>query len=206
MRIYLVRHGQTDWNLEERLQGQADNDLNASGIRQAERVARQLEGMDFDAAFCSPLVRSVHTARLILGDRALPLTADKRLMEIGFGDWEGEKITAVKGNPTHPVHDFFAHPDRYRPPRTAEGFEAVYRRTGSFIEQMLLPLEKRCRTVLIVGHGAVNRSIVYPLLGIPLREFWDRPVENCAATVLGLKDGRFFVDPRDGVEKIFRQI
>ena len=67
MKIYLVRHGETDWNLQERMQGQADNELNDTGKKQARIVADKLQGITFDAAFSSTLRRAITTAEIILG-------------------------------------------------------------------------------------------------------------------------------------------
>ena len=69
MLIYLVRHGETDWNLAGRVQGQADNDLNETGREQARLTAKKLFGVTFDAAFCSTLIRAIHTAQIILGEQ-----------------------------------------------------------------------------------------------------------------------------------------
>lgn len=105
MKIYLVRHGETDWNLQERMQGQADNPLNDTGRKQAQIVADKLRGITFDAAFSSTLCRAAATAEIILGQQKDLLQKDARVMEIGFGPWEGEKISRVM-NEAHPLHNF----------------------------------------------------------------------------------------------------
>jgi probable phosphoglycerate mutase len=94
--VYVVRHGQTDWNAEYRLQGQADTDLNATGRRQASANGRRLAGLiDDPAAFdfvASPMLRTRHTMELIRSAMGLDPAAyrtDSRLMEINFGDWQG---------------------------------------------------------------------------------------------------------------------
>lgn len=105
MKIYLVRHGETDWNLQERMQGQADNPLNDTGRKQAKIVADKLREINFDAAFSSTLCRAAATAEIILGQQKDLLQKDARVMEIGFGPWEGEKISRVM-NEAHPLHNF----------------------------------------------------------------------------------------------------
>ena len=185
MKIYLVRHGETDWNLQERMQGQADNELNDTGRKQAQIVADKLRGIPFDAAFSSTLRRAVTTAEIILGPQKDLLQQDARVMEIGFGPWEGEKIASVCEE-NHPLHNFFAGPDRYFPPEGAESFYRLYERSEEFMDEVIFPLENQCQNVLIVGHGAWNRSILNPLKQIALADFWAEPLENCAVEVLNL--------------------
>ena len=189
MKIYLVRHGETDWNRMERMQGQADNELNDTGRRQAQIVADALRGIRFDAAFSSTLIRAVTTAQIILGERSNILRQDPRIMEIGFGPWEGERIAKVMQE-EHPLHFFFTRPDQYFPPVGAESFYHLYARSEEFMNRVILPMEETVENVLIVGHGAWNRSILNPVKNIPLAEFWSCPLENCAVEILELtQDG-----------------
>ena len=189
MKIYLVRHGETDWNLQERMQGQADNPLNDTGRKQAQIVADKLRGITFDAAFSSTLCRAAATAEIILGQQKDLLQKGARVMEIGFGPWEGEKISRVM-NEAHPLHNFFAGPDRYFPPEGAESFFLLYERSEEFMDEVIFPLENQCQNVLIVGHGAWNRSILNPLKQTALADFWSQPLENCAVEVLDLSGSR----------------
>ena len=71
MKIYLVRHGETDWNQAGRLQGQTDIDLDAQGFAQAAEAAERLKEVPFEIAFCSPLIRARHTAETIVGERKI---------------------------------------------------------------------------------------------------------------------------------------
>lgn len=185
MRIYLVRHGETDWNLQERMQGQADNALNSTGKEQAQIVADKLKTVAFDAAFSSTLSRAAVTAEIILGEQKGILRRDASVMEIGFGPWEGEKIARVLED-DHPLHNFFAGPDRYFPPNGAENFYQLYERSNRFMKEEIFPLENSCENVLIAGHGAWNQSIVNPLKNISMAEFWSQPLANCEVAVLDL--------------------
>lgn len=90
MKIYLVRHGQTDWNYQKKIQGQQDVDINEQGIRQAEKLAEILKNVPFEYAVCSPLTRAHHTAEILLKYHSVPLSYDERLKEIYLGKWEGK--------------------------------------------------------------------------------------------------------------------
>lgn len=193
MKIYLVRHGETDWNKMRRLQGQCDVQLNEYGISLAEKTADGLAGVPFDAAFSSPLCRAAETARIILGKRNTPLYLDDRLKEIGFGVMEAADYNLARQNKEHPVYKFFKTPVDYQPPEGGESFEQLYARSAEFLREKILPLEGKLETVLIVGHGAMNRSILNPLAGVPLEDFWRIAMPNCAVSLLSLESGRFII-------------
>lgn len=191
MKLYLIRHGETDWNKENRLQGQVDIPLNAYGIQLAEATAEALREIPFDAAFCSPFARARKTAEIIAGDRKIPITADPRLKEIGFGEREGERIEGISQNPDDPIYNFLKRPDRYIPTRGGESLQQLYARSHSFMEEVITPLEHRYDTVLIVAHSALIRSIVNPLAGYPLSDFWAIRMKNCNVSTVSLENGRY---------------
>lgn len=190
MRIYLVRHGQTDWNKAKKIQGRHNISLNACGREMAEQAAEKLSDVVFDAAFCSPLNRARETARIILGDQQELLKPEERLAEIAFGVEEGRERPRIEADPSDPVYNFFCDPAHYLPPEGAETFESVYRRTGAFMED-LKTREHDFGTVLLVAHAVVNRTILNPIAGIALRDFWKIKLPNCAISILELKDGEY---------------
>lgn len=193
MLIYLMRHGETDWNKARRLQGQSDIPLNEYGIELAVKTAEALADVPFDMAFCSPLGRAQETAKIILGNRATPLCTDERLKEINFGTNEGICFDSAKKNPEDPLHNFFCKPEYYCPPEGAESFAQVAERGKTFLQEKILPLEGSCETILIVAHGAFNRSLVNSIMGTPLQEFWRISLPNCAVSILSLEEGQFKV-------------
>lgn len=196
VRIYLFRHGETDWNKERRLQGQSDIPLNGEGRELAVRTAEALraEGLFFDRAFCSPLHRARETAEILIGGGSTPLTVDGRLKEMCFGEFEGGYFDEVKQkDSSHPLHNFFCRPKAYIPPAGAESFQEAAARGKEFLEEEILPLEGICGKVLIVAHGAFNRCILNAILGIPEEDFWKIVLPNCAASILSLEDGKLGV-------------
>ena len=89
MLLYIIRHGETQWNVEGRLQGQSDTQLNENGIRLAKVTAEGMKDIPFDLGITSPLSRAKKTAQIILGNRKVPLYEDARIQELSFGSWEG---------------------------------------------------------------------------------------------------------------------
>ena len=114
--LYLIRHGQTDWNLRAMLQGRTDIPLNETGRRQAMEAGERLAGVHFDAVYSSPLQRAMDTAKLVSGWREEKICPDERLTEIAFGPYEGKDPHTL--GPAFAC--FFADPASYRPPQGAD--------------------------------------------------------------------------------------
>lgn len=193
MKIYLFRHGETAWNKERRLQGQSDVPLNDYGRELALETADALKEISFDKAFCSPLRRAAETAQIILGERKVPLVRDDRLKEIHFGQYEGHAFDEMKKDERHPLYNFLRRPECYIPPEGAESLAETRQRARSFLQERIVPLEGICENVLIVAHGAFNRSMLSVVADIPLKDFWKTSLPNCAASILSLEKGRLTV-------------
>lgn len=193
MNIYLMRHGETDWNRARRLQGQSDIPLNEYGIKLAEKTAEGLEEVEFDAAFSSPLCRARRTAEIVIGTRNIAMETDDRLKEINFGAGEGTYFDPAKQDPAHPMHNFFCRPECFVPMEGGESFDQVRKRVGEFLRERIFPLEGDYSNILIAAHGALIRSVVNGLAGIPDREFWQLGLPNCAVSILSLKNGELTI-------------
>lgn len=203
MIIYLMRHGETDWNKKGCFQGQVDVPLNDYGRELARVTSEALKDVKFEAAFCSPLIRAVETAEIMLkgrrvpnGHQKVPLMVDNRLKEFNFGAGEGSNIAQMRSDPTEPLYYLLNDPKRYVPPEGGETLEEVCKRSSSFMEERILPLEKQYETVLIVAHGVMNRSIINPIAGIPMENFWEIQMRNCTVSILSLVNGRFQVEEK----------
>lgn len=208
MIIYLFRHGETDWNKARRLQGQSDISLNEFGRELAVKTADALKDVKFDRVFSSPLDRALETAKIISGWRkvcpvegeeqtgagAQVIRIDNRLREINFGNCEGGQFDEMKADKSHPLHNFFCHPEAYEPPVGAESLEDVVKRGREFFAEQILPLEGTCENVLVVAHGAFNRSLLNTIKGTPLQDFWQIGLPNCAASILTLENEELTIE------------
>ena len=190
MNIYLVRHGETIWNKEGRIQGREDVPLNEKGIALAEITSEGMREIPFDVIYSSPLIRARKTAEIMRGDRTCPIIEDDRLREMSFGSSEGSVILEAAGDERHQLHDFIKNPGSYRAV-DGEDFVQVIARADSFIREVLLPAQGRYENVMIASHGALIRCFLRCIEERPLAQFWSGiPQRNCAVTRLELKEGR----------------
>lgn len=185
MKLYIIRHGETDWNKQFRLQGQSDIPLNEYGRELALITSEALRSVPFDMIFASPLGRAYETAQIIRGDRQLEIVTDDRLKEISFGVDEGRNKDELG---TH-FSDFFFAPEKFVPSRGGETYEMVVKRAESFLSDQIEPLRTTDRTVLIVAHGTMNKALMLNLKKIPIRDIWKGEFQkNCCVNVYELTE------------------
>ena len=176
--LYIIRHGKTDWNNLHKIQGRTDIPLNEEGRAMAEEAAAEYKNVHFDICFCSPLIRAMETAEILLRGRDIPIITDDRLMEMCFGVYEGvEECFKI---PDCPLVPLFKEPQNYTVPvEGAESIDDLFERTGEFLEDKVYPQLEKGKDVIIVGHGAMNSSIVSRIRGYERKDFWSAGIENC---------------------------
>ena len=181
--IYIIRHGQTELNNRQVLQGRSDWPLNEKGIEQAQTAAKLLCGVSFSSVYASPLTRALQTARIIAPDME-PLI-DERLIEMDYGPYEGADLTRLPPEVITFFRDFVHNPA----PKGMEALEAVVRRAGAFIEE-------KCRTeenILISTHAIAMKGILEYLTPGSDGAYWSKYIGNCAVYITSYQDGCFSV-------------
>lgn len=192
MRIYMLRHGETDWNKGHRFQGQIDIPLNDYGRELAVVTRDKWPIISYDRVYCSPLCRAAETARIVLEGRPelSQIRYDDRIKEFSFGVCEGQNIDEAGQNPEHPMYNLLHHPEDYVPQEGGESFEDLVGRGRSFIENEILPLEKQgVENILIVAHGALIRGLVCAFGLKEIKDFWRTRYTNCCLTTVEIQDG-----------------
>lgn len=147
--IYFVRHGQTEYNITGRTQGQSDVPLNEEGKRQAKEVAEKLKNHHFDIIYCSPLIRAKHTADEINKFHNLPLNFENRLMERYAGERQG---LFYRDLTDEEKALWRTNPERWG----AETRKEFYDRCVSFYKE----IENSDKDILLVSHGGVWRNLM----------------------------------------------
>lgn len=150
MNIYIVRHGQTEWNRQKRIQGRADIPLNEKGKEQALETKNNLSSIDIDLIICSPLIRAKQTAEIINIDRDIKIIYDNRITERSFGKLEGTFIKDVNFN------EFW---DYYKNIKieNMESMHELFDRVNEFLENIISKYSNK--NILIVSHGGVGLPV-----------------------------------------------
>ena len=192
MRLYLMRHGETDWNTKGLIQGSTDVPLNENGIKLAKLTGEgfERENISFEKVYASPLCRAYETARLIVGD-SLDIEVDDRVREMSFGKYEGVSIRETGINPIYAnINNFFASPKDYVPEEGCESYEDAEKRIASFCTDKLFYDSEKYESVLVVCHGAIIRSFLKYLLNLKADTLWDMRQPNCCVNIFDVEDGK----------------
>ena len=165
LRIYLARHGETDWNVERRLQGGIDTALNSTGRKQAAKLAERLKGIRLDAVYSSTLGRSRDTAEIARGD--IPLKSLAGLSERRIGKFEGKKLDRTVDPATA-----LEYPKRSRDPDDeldgGESLNQFYGRVRTTIE--FIRSQHSSGAILIVAHAITNQMILRTIFNLTLQQ------------------------------------
>lgn len=173
--IYITRHGQTEWNVEHRMQGHMDSALTSLGLQQAEWLSRGLADEHLDAVYASSSPRALRTAEIIRAERSIPLLTCDEFKEIGMGVWEGSDSEELETRYADQHHYFWKDPEKFKVDGS-ETFAEVEARALNKLEQILEKHEGQ--TVLIVTHTVVIKLLMAHFEGRDLHKLWDLPYIN----------------------------
>ncbi|MFH1709726.1 MAG: histidine phosphatase family protein [bacterium] len=180
-RLFLIRHGETQANIEQRYQGQGESHLSELGLTESRKLATFLSNEPFAAIYSSTLSRSYETARIIAKPHKLDVTRVPELIERDYGAWENMRFEEIKKKYADIYESWLINPGKTRIPK-AEPLEKLQKRAVTAIE--LLIKKHKGRTICIVGHGGLNRTILFHYLRIDLNAFWRIKQDNCCVNLI----------------------
>ncbi len=154
-KLYIVRHGQTDWNVKKLLQGSTDIELNEMGIKQAKELSKKLDLSQIDICFCSPLKRARQTANILLQDK-VKVIYDDMIVERGFGNYEGKPIN----------FDLIVPQWNYKLNDNSNNIESIQDcllRAKKFIDKVKENYPNKA--ILIISHGSFIKALHFNLIG-----------------------------------------
>ncbi len=187
-RLYLVRHGQTFFNVERRIQGQMESDLTQEGEQQAVALRKKLSDISFSALYVSPLRRTRRTAELLTQGFGLTPIYSDALKEVLMGDWQGVLVSDLEKNYAEELDVFWHHPEQFSRP-TCETYLQVRNRAAALMEEIA---QKHVgQNVLIVTHGALLKTLY--------TYFKYQPIHDVANAPHPHSTGLCVVEKRDGV-------
>ncbi len=207
MRLLLVRHGQTDLNVQKRLQGSSEIPLNARGRQQAEETHEFAIKNNIvpTKLICSPLGRAIETGCIIAGidltnykdqeitadNKPEVVEVDQNLIEMSFGIYEQRNMN--EENPKF-LEECFDYPESYNPPEGGENYDEVVKRAGEAVENLRKRIYdnefSKDDIVMLVSHGALSHGIFEYIKKAPRKDYWNVDFNNCAISEIFLsKDG-----------------
>lgn len=155
-KIFIVRHGQTVFNLEKRIQGQMESELTPEGERQAIALGRALDPKQFSALYVSPMQRTRRTAELVTQGWDLQPTYDDGLKEILMGDWQGKLVSEIKAECLDEWNIFWYKPEVFNR-LTCETYLQVRNRAAKVMERIVENHPRQ--NVLVITHGALMKTL-----------------------------------------------
>ena len=171
MILYFTRHGESEWNLIHRIQGQHDSPLTERGVQMARQLKKRLRGLEFTRCYASPLGRAMQTAQILTEGTGVIPEGDERIREVNLGETEGLIMEEL---PPDMLHAFYHEPQNFHP-KDGEGYEAAFLR----ISKLMKELEREDGCVLLVAHALILRLIRLYLLGLPISEMMKVHTPGC---------------------------
>lgn len=192
MEFYLFRHGETDWNLEQRIQGSTDTELNETGLEQARSLVPLLEKFDLQAIYSSDLKRAFKTGEIIASSLEIPIYSDNRLREANFGEAEGKTVEEIIKLYGQDLWENFRHMKKdksdIRFPGGESRLESV-KRMRSVIDDLIG--ESKFQRIGIATHGGVVRNLLHSYLP---EDHQSLPIPNCVVYRLHWNLDSFIVE------------
>ncbi|SEM10185.1 probable phosphoglycerate mutase [Mesobacillus persicus] len=187
LKVYVVRHGETEWNAEKRTQGRLDSKLTEKGKRDANLLGERLKGVNFTRIFSSPSNRTMETAKRVKGTRSTPIETDERLYEIDLGAWQGKTEEEIKTQYPEQFHFYWNEPQRFEN-ILGENFLDVKKRIEKFFNE--LERETPTGNLLVITHGVVIKSLYSLCRNADVEKIWDPPfIHGTSLTVIEIHDG-----------------
>lgn len=180
MKLWLVRHGETEANVAGLYSGHAPTPLTPRGVAQARALGERLRLAPFDKVFCSELARTGTTADLLLGDRAIPRERHPALNEMFFGDWEMRHHRDLQVEDEENYAAWCAD-WQHAAPTNGEGFPDFSRRVSAFAAELA---HYDDHNLLIVSHQGVLSLLTALLLGMPMAGMWHFRIDHGAWSVI----------------------
>ncbi len=180
---YLVRHGQTQWNLQGRIQGHTDVPLAEFGRRNVRAQAKSLAGLTFSAVYASDLSRTVETAQILVNDADVSVQTDPKLREFSYGQWEGLTLEEVQARDQEDFALRFRQRDvDFAAPGGESAIQLLQRVRRFYVKAASVhdPEEN----LLVVTHGGSIRALTLCLLGLPDEHFWRFRVDCASLSVI----------------------
>lgn len=199
--LYITRHGQTEWNIQQRIQGWFDSPLTAHGQKQSMALCKRLSRTPFIAAYSSPSGRALDTAKFILDGHQTPLFIKPGIKEINVAEWQGMTLPAITEKYPEQYDHYFHHPEQFRS-EEGENFYDVLERAQKVIESIITKYDED-DNVLIVTHSVVKHVLINAFANKTMEHLWDAPsIEGTSLTIVRYEKGTYTIQTIGDVEHL----
>lgn len=200
--LYIVRHGETDWNVKQIIQGHAESELTVNGKNQVKKLAKKLKNIQFDALFSSDLLRTRQTSKILNVERKLVIQTTNAIRERFFGKFEGKSSDEFHLEVKDLLYEYkkLSHENKrkFKYP-TAESDEELISRVITFLREISLAYSGK--KVLVVSHGGVLRNLLIHLGFATYDNLSTGGVSNASYIILESDGVDFFVKETVGITK-----
>lgn len=191
LHIYLTRHGETQWNIENRLQGWKNSELTENGISHARLLGERLSQTSLNAIYSSSSERALQTVKYVNAGRDIPIFIDPDLKELSFGEWEGKTHKEIEEIDPKEYFHFWNEPKSYNhQPHKGEGLADFKKRVEEAFKRIIA--ENTSGNLLIVTHGVVIKAILSFVMDIPTEKMWETPFIHGTSLSVFQWDGEKF--------------
>lgn len=182
MKLYITRHGETEWNKLRKMQGWQNSNLTEQGIKNAIKLAERLKDIEFSNIYSSPLGRALETASYVKRNRNIEIETHEGLKEMGFGLWEGMENDKVIELYEKEHYNYWNKPHLYEP-NGGESFDELFKRVDVTLKYIIE--NSTGDNVLVVSHAVTIISIYYIVRKYKLEDFWSIPfIGGTSLTIL----------------------
>ena len=168
-KLYITRHGQTEWNVEGRIQGRKDSNLTELGEKQAKWLGEKLKDESIDLIISSSSGRAFRTAEIIRGNKSIEIIKSDALLEMNVGDWEGQLQSEIEEHSPEELHNLWNFPHLYKS-CSGETYFQVMERVTNEIEKIIK--DHKGRNVLVVTHAIALKAILTYIENKDIKDFW----------------------------------
>lgn len=187
LKLYIVRHGETEYNVQKRMQGSIDSPLTERGKAHAKDLRNHLQGVRFDKIYSSPSERACKTAEIIRGEAVIPIQIENEFREMNLVHWEGksrEELTALYPE----EHDRFWDSPHLHQLEGGDTFQEVQERAVAMLYKLIH--ENKNGNILIVTHSVVILTISLFFRQLPIERLWEPPyIHDTSVTLLAAEQG-----------------
>lgn len=187
-RLYLVRHGETEWNKASKIQGGTDTELSAYGMEQAQTLAKRLAREEINVIYSSSLQRALRTAEIIADYKNCSILKSDEYHEIRLGPWEGMTLDEIQEKYSEHLLAYREDPANFNLPG-AETFSELTERTYNAILEIVN--KHSGSNILLVSHGTTIKAAIIKILGIDIINYNKFKIDNASISIIDFYGNTF---------------